>query len=96
MDHSVPRPLFVSHQAMVETGMTKSTIVEAVSKANLELRPGHDKLFRLLETEKVPFLVFSAGLAGKWSLEGVQERQGCLSFCLAARGWWGGGKAPPL
>ncbi|CAM9484922.1 unnamed protein product [Ascophyllum nodosum] len=52
-----------AHEAMVETGMTKSTIVEAVSKANLELRPGHDKLFRLLETEKVPFLVFSAGLA---------------------------------
>lgn len=50
---------------MVEAGLTKTMIATAVSKANLELRSGHDEMFRWLEKEGVPFLVFSAGIAGE-------------------------------
>lgn len=44
--------------------MSEDKIVTAVSNANLELRPGQASLFRWMEKEGVPLLLFSAGIAG--------------------------------
>eukprot|EP00903_Cladosiphon_okamuranus_P010506 g9937.t1 len=52
-----------AHEAMVEAGITKDILREAVAKSNLEFRPGHDELLRWVDQEGVPLLMFSAGIA---------------------------------
>eukprot|EP00752_Nemacystus_decipiens_P010952 g9733.t1 len=52
-----------AHEAMVEAGITKGILHDAVAKANLEFRPGHGELLRWIKREGVPLLMFSAGIA---------------------------------
>lgn len=49
----------------MEAGITKDIVAAAVAKANLEFRPGHGELLRWMDRERVPLLMFSAGIAGE-------------------------------
>lgn len=69
-------------QAMTKAGMSRSKIVAAVSSANLEFRSGQATLFKWVEKEKVPLLIFSAGLRG--------ERSTRFSKIVWIVGEWGG------
>ncbi|TDH72433.1 hypothetical protein CCR75_004449 [Bremia lactucae] len=51
-----------AHALLVEYKITKSQVVEAVALGSLSFRQGFHSLFRLLNDQRVPTLIFSAGL----------------------------------
>jgi HAD superfamily hydrolase (TIGR01544 family) len=51
-----------THELMIEYGVTKSKITKAVEDSDITLREGFMEIFDLLAREKVPTLIFSAGL----------------------------------
>jgi len=46
---------------MIDCGMNKKLLQEIAEKNNLVLREGTSKLLEVLETKKIPLLIFSAG-----------------------------------
>ncbi|CAM9411549.1 unnamed protein product [Laminaria digitata] len=48
---------------MVQAGISRDILSAAVAKSALEFRHGHGELFGWLENERVPLLLFSAGIA---------------------------------
>ncbi|RLN94958.1 hypothetical protein BBJ28_00021668 [Nothophytophthora sp. Chile5] len=51
-----------AHGLLVEHALTKAQVKEAVELGRLTFRPGFHSLLKLLETQEVPTLVFSAGI----------------------------------
>ncbi|GLD99786.1 hypothetical protein PINS_up008514 [Pythium insidiosum] len=51
-----------SHQALVDSGLRRQQIVDAVTHGDLSFRDGFLEIFRVLAEENVPTLIFSAGL----------------------------------
>jgi 5'-nucleotidase len=52
-----------AHDLLMLAGFNKRVIAEAVSTGNIVVRDGWEDLFDTIERHKVPFLVFSAGIA---------------------------------
>lgn len=50
------------YELMVECGMSKSVIKDIISKRQLQLRDGAFKFLDLLHDQKIPLLIFSAGI----------------------------------
>ncbi|KAJ0394933.1 hypothetical protein ATCC90586_004953 [Pythium insidiosum] len=51
-----------SHKALVDSGLRRQQIVDAVTHGDLSFRPGFHEIFRVLAEQNVPTLIFSAGL----------------------------------
>jgi 2-hydroxy-3-keto-5-methylthiopentenyl-1-phosphate phosphatase len=51
-----------AHQLLVEYKLQKHQIEAAVTHGDLGFRPGFVEIFKVLAAEKVPTLIFSAGL----------------------------------
>ena len=52
-----------AHDLLLEYGLTRQQLEDAVrNETNLELREGCEEMFRMLEKNGVPLLIFSAGL----------------------------------
>ncbi len=56
-------------------GITKDILAASVAKANLEFRPRHGELLRWVGRERVPLLMFSAGIAGELALGFLRRRR---------------------
>ena len=51
-----------AHELLIETGMKRSDIVAAVAESDIKIRDDAVELIEYCHDNKVPFLLFSAGL----------------------------------
>lgn len=51
-----------AHELLIETGMKRSDIVAAVAESDIKIRDDAVELIEYCRDNKVPFLLFSAGL----------------------------------
>lgn len=59
-----------AHELLIETGMKRSDIVDAVSECKVRMRDNAVELIEFCRDNKVPILLFSAGLGDVLAVPG--------------------------